>query len=127
VTVSTPVATYCLDGITRGVILAAARETGYRVEEVADMVVDDLTGADREVFLTGTGAGLVPVVRLGRTVVGEGTPGPVTRQLRGCLTAAMADPDRGLSLSADREAVEAYLARGSASGLNLDRKRDAAA
>jgi len=54
VTVSTPVATYCLDGITRGLILAAAREIGYQVEEVADMVVDDLTGADREVFLTGT-------------------------------------------------------------------------
>jgi branched-chain amino acid aminotransferase len=37
-------------------------------------------GAD-EIFLTGTGAEVVPVVRVDDRTIGDGKPGPVTRRL----------------------------------------------
>ena len=40
----------------------------------------DLFVAD-EVFLTGTGAEIIPVVRLDGRRIGSGEPGPVTRRL----------------------------------------------
>ena len=39
----------------------------------------DLFNAD-ECFLTGTGAELVPVVKIDGRVIGTGKPGPVTKQ-----------------------------------------------
>ena len=40
----------------------------------------DLFNAD-ECFLTGTGAEMVPVVKIDGRVIGDGKPGPVTEQL----------------------------------------------
>jgi branched-chain amino acid aminotransferase len=110
VTVLTPPAEYCLEGITRGLIMKAARAAGHTVEETSVMLPSDLTGADREVFLTGTGAGLIPVVKVGHQDVGDGKPGPVTRELRKSLLAAMADPRLSISVRATRGDVEQYLA-----------------
>ncbi|MES1243622.1 MAG: aminotransferase class IV [Acidobacteriota bacterium] len=110
VRIQTPPAAYCLEGITRGLILKAARAAGYRVEETATLLPSDLTGADREVFLTGTGAGLIPVVRIGHQEVGDGKPGPVTRELRKSLLADMADPRLSVAVRATRQEVEEYLA-----------------
>ena len=110
VVVSTPSAEYCLEGITRSLTLEAARGLGYRCEETPSMLPGDLVGPEREVFLTGTGAGLVPVISVGGQTVGDALPGPVTRNLRGKLLDAMADPGRGLSVEASRKDVESYLA-----------------
>lgn len=49
----------CLSGITRGVVMQLARKAGMRVEE-KPLSLYDLYNAD-EVFLTGSGAELVPV------------------------------------------------------------------
>ena len=79
--VSTPPATDgALDGITAGVIRDLAREGGLAWEE-RRLARYDLFVAD-ECFLTGTGAEIVPVVRLDGRTIGDGTPGPVTRRLR---------------------------------------------
>jgi branched-chain amino acid aminotransferase len=74
VTVSTPATDYCLKGITRELVLGYGRTLGFKVEESAVMVPADLIGEDREVFLTGTGAGLVPGLPDGR-IVHNGLPG----------------------------------------------------
>lgn len=110
VLIQTPPAAYCLEGITRGLILKAARTAGHTIEETATMLPSDLTGAGREVFLTGTGAGLIPVVRIGHQDVGDAKPGPVTRDLRKSLLADMADPRLSVPVRATRQEIEEYLA-----------------
>lgn len=72
--------TNCLPGITRAQILRIAAETSFRVEE-GHYRAEDFIQAD-EVFLTGTGAGIIAVAKLDAKTVGSGTMGPKTRQLR---------------------------------------------
>ena len=69
-----------LEGITRNCVMQLARETGIEVAEAA-MTRYDLYAAD-ECFLTGTAAEVIPVVKLDGRPIGDGKPGPVTRQLR---------------------------------------------
>ncbi len=79
--VLTPPATDgALDGITAGVIRDLARAAGLMWEE-RRLARYDLFVAD-ECFLTGTGAEIVPVVRLDGRTIGAGVPGSVTRRLR---------------------------------------------
>ena len=73
---------YCLGGITRGNVIAAARELNLPVFE-KDFSLTDVYGAD-EAFVTGTFAGLVPVVEVdGRSIGAKGNPvmGPLTKQI----------------------------------------------
>jgi len=68
-----------LEGITRGVVMELAAEMGYDVRE--DVLTRyDLYTAD-EVFLTGTAAEIIGVVKVDRRAIGSGRPGPVTRSL----------------------------------------------
>jgi branched-chain amino acid aminotransferase len=64
-----------LKGITRDAIFAIAKEIGVAIEE-HDMTRYDVWNAD-EVFLTGTGAEVIPVVRLDGREIGDAKPGPV--------------------------------------------------
>jgi len=68
-----------LEGITRDAIIEIAREAGYAVNEVAQ-TRHDVFIAD-EVFLTGSAAEVIPVVKLDSRVIGDGKPGPITREL----------------------------------------------
>lgn len=68
-----------LKGITRGAIFDVAQELGVSLRE-ADMTRYDVWCAD-ECFLTGTGAEVVPVVKLDGREIGSGKPGPVTQQV----------------------------------------------
>ncbi len=68
-----------LEGITRNTVMDLAREAGYPVEE-AFMTPFDVYTAD-EAFLTGTAAEVIPMVSLDSRPLGDGLPGPVTRDL----------------------------------------------
>jgi branched-chain amino acid aminotransferase len=74
-----PLSAGALYGITRGTVIELAREAGLKVSEPT-LTRYDLFNAD-ECFLTGTGAEIVPVVKIDGRVIGSGKPGPVTRQL----------------------------------------------
>ena len=74
-----PLSAGALYGITRGVVMDLAREAGLSVSE-PNLTRYDLFIAD-ECFLTGTGAELIPVVKIDGRVIGTGKPGPVTRSL----------------------------------------------
>ncbi|PAW66625.1 MAG: hypothetical protein B9S38_13450 [Verrucomicrobiia bacterium Tous-C4TDCM] len=67
-----------LDGITRRVILELADQLGIPKVECS-LTRYDLFVAD-EFFLTGTAAEVIPVVSLDRRVIGDGTPGPLTKR-----------------------------------------------
>lgn len=69
-----------LNGITRQTVLTLAREQGILAKEDV-FTLFDLYNAD-ECFLTGTGAELVPAVEVDGRRIGNGTPGPITLQLR---------------------------------------------
>jgi branched-chain amino acid aminotransferase len=68
-----------LEGITRDAVIEIARDAGIKVVERA-MDRHDVYTAD-EVFLTGTAAEVIPVVEVDGRPVGDGKPGPVTRDL----------------------------------------------
>src|SRR5687767_654234 len=74
-----PLSAGALYGITRSVVIDLAREAGIAVTE-PDLTRYDLFNAD-ECFLTGTGAELIPVVKIDGRVIGDGKPGAVTKSL----------------------------------------------
>ncbi|SCG54308.1 branched-chain amino acid transaminase [Micromonospora halophytica] len=68
-----------LEGVVRDTVLTLAAETGVPVR--ADVLVrTDLYHAD-ECFLTGTAAGIVPVLSVDGRPVGSGKVGPVTQRI----------------------------------------------
>jgi branched-chain amino acid aminotransferase len=69
-----------LEGITRAAVIELARAAGYTViERTMDRL--DVFKAE-ECFLTGTAAELIPVVECDGRIIGNGRPGPITRELR---------------------------------------------
>jgi branched-subunit amino acid aminotransferase/4-amino-4-deoxychorismate lyase len=72
-----------LAGVTRAVLLEAAPEVGYAVEEGA-YALNELAAAD-EAFTSSTVREVVPVVELDGEPVGAGRPGPAARALGGAL------------------------------------------
>lgn len=77
--VLTPLAKACLVGITRHTVMELARARGLVVEE-RNLSPSDAATAD-EIFLTGTGTELTPVVEIDGRVVGSGSVGQVTTEL----------------------------------------------
>src|SRR5947208_9409890 len=77
--VTPPLSAGALYGITRGVVMDLARAEGVSVAE-PNLTRYDLFNAE-ECFLTGTGAELIPVVKIDGRVIGEGKPGPLTLKL----------------------------------------------
>ncbi|TFE00287.1 branched-chain-amino-acid transaminase [Jeotgalibacillus salarius] len=68
-----------LEGITRNAIIELAKDKGYEMEE-AVFTRHDVYVAD-EVFLTGTAAEVIAVVKVDGRVVGKGVPGEITNDL----------------------------------------------
>lgn len=74
-----PVYVGILEGVTRNTVMELAEQ--HRIpcrEQVFTMT--SVYGAD-EIFLTGTGAEVIPVVRVDDRTIGDGKPGPITRRL----------------------------------------------
>jgi branched-chain amino acid aminotransferase len=69
-----------LNGVTRNIVIELALADGFTVEE-RQAKVSEFALAD-EAFITNSLHGVMPVVRIGDTVVGGGKPGPVSRRLR---------------------------------------------
>jgi branched-chain amino acid aminotransferase len=69
-----------LPGVTRHVVTTLAKRAGVPVVE-RRLSRRELLGAD-EVMLTASTIEVLPVVRVERTRIGTGTPGPVTRTLQ---------------------------------------------
>jgi branched-chain amino acid aminotransferase len=74
-----PIEAGILEGITRDAVIELAGEAGLTVREIP-LTKHDVYIAE-ECFLTGTAAEVVPVVKVDSRVIGQGTPGPVTRDL----------------------------------------------
>ena len=72
--------TRVLSGTTRRIVIELARRNGIRVCESVALLAG-LSGY-QEAFITGSLKGILPVVGVGGTVIGDGRPGAVTKRLR---------------------------------------------
>jgi len=74
-----PITAGALEGITRDVVIGLARKRGITLREM-ELTRHDLYVCD-ECFLTGTAAEVIPVTKIDGRPVGDGTPGPITREM----------------------------------------------
>ncbi len=79
---------YCMNGITRGKVIALCRANGIPVYERNFSLVDAYS-AD-EAFLTGTFGAQTPVASIDGRQIGSGAIGPMTERLRGLYRALVA-------------------------------------
>ncbi|HDD39648.1 branched-chain amino acid aminotransferase [Candidatus Bathyarchaeota archaeon] len=77
--ITPPTTTGALPGITRNFVIELAGKLGYSVEE-REITPFEVITAD-EVFITGTGAEIVPVTKIAGRVIGRGTAGEITMRL----------------------------------------------
>jgi branched-chain amino acid aminotransferase len=75
-----PLAAGILEGITRNAVIDLAHAAKITVQEMA-LTRHDIYSAD-ECFLTGTAAEVAPIAECDGRPIGNGKPGPITRQLR---------------------------------------------
>lgn len=68
-----------LEGVTRDAVLELACKAGIPTSE-SPFTRHDVYIAD-ECFLTGTAAEVIPVVKVDSRMIGDGKPGPMTRDL----------------------------------------------
>jgi branched-chain amino acid aminotransferase len=92
VLVTPPASVGALSGITRGAVMAIARDLGYEVLE-RDLVRTDLYLAD-EVFFTGTAAEITPIREVDDRMIGMGHRGPVTKELQEAFFSATKGEDQ---------------------------------
>lgn len=94
-----PLTNLILPGITRAVVLEIAERLGIPVNETP-FTEADIARAD-ELFLAGTTADVMPIVRVNDRTVGDGKPGDVTmrlyRELRAYMDESVAAPDRRIA------------------------------
>jgi branched-chain amino acid aminotransferase len=76
-----------LDGITRSLVIQLAHDLNIPVEETR-LTPDDLFHAD-ECFLTNTTQEVLPVTQVDGRAIGNGRPGPLTRQLHASFRACL--------------------------------------
>ncbi|MGC3969659.1 MAG: branched-chain-amino-acid transaminase [Pirellulales bacterium] len=74
-----PIDAGILEGVTREAVMDVAQAAGLTVREIP-LTRHDVYVAD-EVFLTGTAAEVIPVVKIDNRTIGNGEPGAVTRDL----------------------------------------------
>jgi branched-chain amino acid aminotransferase len=75
-----PIDAGILEGITRNTVIELATKANITVEEVA-LTRHDVFVAD-ECFLTGSAAEIISVTKCDGRPIGNGKPGPITKQLR---------------------------------------------
>ena len=71
---------YILGGITRDVVLSLARAHHIKVSE-KPFAMEDVKNAS-EAFITSTSANVLPVTKVDNITIGDGAPGPISKQLQ---------------------------------------------
>jgi branched-chain amino acid aminotransferase len=74
-----PVSAGILEGITRDAVMQIAEELGIGCVE-RDMALFDVYSSE-EVFMTGSGAEVVPVTKVDDRTIGNGQPGEITQKI----------------------------------------------
>jgi branched-chain amino acid aminotransferase len=91
-----PTYTGALPGITRQVVMEIAKNNNINVREKL-ITVHELFNAS-EVFFTGTGAEIVPIVEISGRKIGDGKPGKTTKFIIEEFKKYVADPKNGIPI-----------------------------
>ncbi len=104
-----PASRYALEGLTRALIMKSAQELGFDVAEDGKMLPTDFVGANREVFITGTACGLMPVRSIdGLETAGEGHR-PLLDMLRSKMAELSVEPSYSFGIDSDSAALKRYM------------------
>ena len=71
---------YCLNGVTRSNVIDLCNKNNVEIFE-RDFLLSDVHSAN-EVFVTGTFAGIIPVISVDGNMIGDGTRGHLTKKLQ---------------------------------------------
>ena len=85
--ITPPLSAGALEGITQSSVMTIARDLGFEIE-LGNILRSDLYVAE-EAFLSGTAAEVVPIASVDDRLVGDGKPGPMTRQIQEIFKAAV--------------------------------------
>lgn len=99
-TLTYPAAPYALVGLTRNLVIHLARTLGFHTLESHTLLPTDLVGSSREVFITGTACGLMPVRAIDHIPNADTKHRPLTDAIRNALSDAMTN-DLKLSINVD--------------------------
>ena len=80
---------YCLNGVTRGLVIEICREHGIPVRE-RNFTLTNVYDAE-EAFVTGTFGGVTPVVEVDGRTLGSGIQGPLAARIRALYARRIAD------------------------------------
>jgi branched-chain amino acid aminotransferase len=94
--ITPPTSTGSLAGITRAAVIDLAKKNNYELFE-ANITSSDLFTAD-EAFFTGTAAEIVPIVEVNKRSIGNGKPGPITKQIMSGFTNLLGNPNEGIMI-----------------------------
>lgn len=94
--VITPPEDNILVGITRNTILSLCGRLGIEADE-KDFGPEAVHGAN-EVFLTGSGAEVAPIVTVDKRRIADGRPGPVTNRLLAAFRAEIDNPTNSVAI-----------------------------
>ena len=71
---------YCLNGVTRGSIISLCKGNNINVIE-KNFLIEDVYNAD-EAFVTGTFAGVIPVIEIDGKIMSKGSKGRLTKEIQ---------------------------------------------
>jgi len=91
-----PTSTGALAGITAEVVVGLAKKLGLKLN-VTNLTPFMLFTAD-EAFFTGTAMEMVPIREVNKRQIGDGKPGPVTKQLMVAFQKVIEDPTQGTKI-----------------------------
>lgn len=104
-----PAAKYALIGLTRNFVMDSARQLGFKVIEDDHLMPTDFIGTNREVFITGTACGLMPVTHI------DGIETACVRPLTAAISQRMkeraADNNISFDIDAPDDTLSTYLAK----------------
>jgi D-alanine transaminase len=86
-----PAGEHILNGITRQRLILLARDKGYNVVEAAFTLEEVLQA--REVFLSGSVSGIIPIIQVDQSQIFDGKPGPVVKDLSAMYQVYVAQGD----------------------------------
>ena len=104
-----PAPRYALIGLTRNLVLSTARQLGMEIIESDTLLPTDFTGTSREVFITGTACGLMPICAIDGLPTAQPGHRPLLDKLRSAIDNRRNDDNISFSIDDDVEKLHHYM------------------
>ena len=105
-----PAAQYALVGTTRNLVIDTARRLGFDIVESDSLLPSDFIGTSREVFITGTACGLMPVCRIDGLPTAQSGNRPLLDKIRAAIASRSIDDAVSFCIDDDEQKLAGYMA-----------------